>query len=60
MRILSVSDLHYRLPHYDWLVETAEQVDAMVIAGDLVDVVSPVPHDVQTGSARDPEGDHAH
>ena len=21
MRILVVSDLHYRLPHYDWLVE---------------------------------------
>ena len=48
MRILVVSDLHYRLPQYDWLVEKADSVDAMVIAGDLVDVVSPVPHDVQT------------
>ena len=24
MRILVVSDLHYRLPHYDWLVEAAD------------------------------------
>ena len=23
MRVLAVSDLHYRLPHYDWLVEAA-------------------------------------
>ena len=28
MRILSVSDLHYRLPHYDWLVRAA--ADQMV------------------------------
>jgi Icc-related predicted phosphoesterase len=48
MRILVVSDLHYRLPHYDWLLEAAETVDAVVIAGDLADVVSPVPHEVQT------------
>ena len=48
MRILVVSDLHYRLPHYDWLLEAADTVDAVVIAGDLADVVSPVPHEVQT------------
>lgn len=48
MRILVVSDLHYRLPHYDWLVEAAAQVDAIAIVGDLADVVSPVPHEVQT------------
>jgi 3',5'-cyclic AMP phosphodiesterase CpdA len=48
MRILVVSDLHYRLPHYDWLLEAAGTVDAVVIAGDLADVVSPVPHEVQT------------
>jgi len=48
MRILAVSDLHYRLPHYDWLVDAAGQVDVVAIAGDLVDVVSPVPHEVQT------------
>src|SRR4029077_1165165 len=48
MRILVLSDLHYRLPHYDWLLEAAAHVDAVAIAGDLVDVVSPVPHEVQT------------
>ena len=48
MRILVVSDLHYRLRHYDWLVEAAGGVDAVALAGDLADVVSPVPHEVQT------------
>ena len=48
MRILVVSDLHYRLPHYDWLVEAADTWTRCVIAGDLADVVSPVPHEVQT------------
>jgi Icc-related predicted phosphoesterase len=48
VRILVVSDLHYRLPQLDWLVGASEQVDVVVIAGDLADVVSPVPHDVQT------------
>jgi Icc-related predicted phosphoesterase len=48
MRILALSDLHYRLPHYDWLLDAADQVDAVAIAGDLVDVVNPVPHEVQT------------
>lgn len=49
MRILSVSDLHYRLPHYDWLVRASEDptTDVVVLAGDLADVVSPVPIDVQ-------------
>jgi Icc-related predicted phosphoesterase len=48
VRILSVSDLHYRLPHYDWLVRAAQDVDVVVLAGDLADVVSPVPIDVQS------------
>ncbi len=47
MRILVASDLHYRLPHYDWLVTAAVDVDAVALVGDLADVVSPVPHDVQ-------------
>jgi Icc-related predicted phosphoesterase len=48
VRILSVSDLHYRLPHYDWLVRAAADVDVVILAGDLADVVSPVPVDVQS------------
>jgi Icc-related predicted phosphoesterase len=48
MRILVVSDLHYRLRHYDWLVEAAPDADAVALVGDLADVVSAVPHEVQT------------
>lgn len=47
MRILGVSDLHYRLPHYDWLVQAASDVDVVVLAGDLMDIVNPVPIEVQ-------------
>jgi Icc-related predicted phosphoesterase len=47
MRILAVSDLHYRLPHYDWLVRAAADVDVVAVVGDLADVVNPVPHEVQ-------------
>ncbi len=48
VRIIAVSDLHYRLPHLDWLVEQADDVDAVAIVGDLADVVGRVPHPVQT------------
>ncbi len=47
MRILVVSDLHYRLPHYDWLVQAAADVDVVALVGDLADVVNAVPHEVQ-------------
>jgi Icc-related predicted phosphoesterase len=48
VKILAVSDLHYRLPHFDWLVGAAEGVDVVAVVGDLADVVSPVPHTVQS------------
>jgi Icc-related predicted phosphoesterase len=47
MRILVVSDLHYRLPHYDWLVKAADEVDVVAVVGDLADVVNAVPFTVQ-------------
>jgi Icc-related predicted phosphoesterase len=47
MKILVVSDLHYRLPHYDWLVQAADDVDVVALVGDLADVVNPVPFEVQ-------------
>jgi Icc-related predicted phosphoesterase len=47
VRILVVSDLHYRLPHYDWLLKRAPDVDAVAVVGDLADVVNAVPHSVQ-------------
>ena len=47
MRLLLASDLHYRLPTFDWLVEVAADFDAVALAGDLLDIVSPVPIDAQ-------------
>jgi len=47
VRILAVSDLHYRLPHFDWLTRVAADVDAVALVGDLADVVNVVPHHVQ-------------
>jgi Icc-related predicted phosphoesterase len=47
MHILLVSDLHYRLRQFDWLLAAAGDLDALVIAGDLLDIRSPVGLDVQ-------------
>jgi len=47
VRILLVSDLHYALRQFDWLVETAADVDVLVLAGDHLDISSSVPLDVQ-------------
>ena len=51
MRVLLVSDLHYDLARFDWLMQrVADPVDAIdvaVIAGDLLDVASSVPLDTQ-------------
>jgi Icc-related predicted phosphoesterase len=38
MRILVVADIHYSLPQFDWLEKTAEEVDLLIIAGDLLDL----------------------
>jgi Icc-related predicted phosphoesterase len=47
VRIIAVSDLHYRLAHYDWLVRAAADADVIALTGDLADVVNPVPMEVQ-------------
>ena len=47
MRLLLVSDLHYRLRQFDWLLARASAVDAVMIAGDLLDIRSAVALDVQ-------------
>ena len=47
MRFLLVSDLHYRLRQFDWLLDPGVDVDAVMIAGDLLDIRSPVALDVQ-------------
>jgi len=47
VRLLLTSDLHYRLPTFDWLAGVAGQFDAVAVAGDLLNVASPVPVDCQ-------------
>jgi Icc-related predicted phosphoesterase len=48
VRILLVSDLHYTLPQLDWLVHRAAAYDLVVMAGDHLDVSSPVPLETQS------------
>lgn len=48
MRVLLVSDLHYTLPQLDWVVRVAPSFDLVVLAGDSLDIASPVPLDVQS------------
>lgn len=48
MRALLVSDLHYALPQLDWVVRVAPTYDLVVMAGDLLDISSPVSLDAQT------------
>lgn len=40
MRLLLVSDLHYSLPLFDWVVEVAGDFDVVVMAGDHLDLAS--------------------
>lgn len=47
MNILVTGDIHYALKQYDWLLEAAGDFDAVVIAGDLLEVASPVAPDAQ-------------
>lgn len=48
MRILLVSDLHYRLPQFDWVVQVAPSFDLVVLAGDCLDISSAVSLDAQS------------
>lgn len=47
MRILLVSDLHYSLRQFDWLVGAAPDFDLVVLAGDHLDISSSVEPDAQ-------------
>jgi Icc-related predicted phosphoesterase len=48
VRILLVSDLHYTLPQWDWVVRRASAFDLVVIAGDSLDIASAVPLEAQS------------
>ena len=51
MRVLLVSDLHYDLRKLDWVVarvsDIESSIDIAVLAGDFLDISSPVPLDAQ-------------
>jgi Icc-related predicted phosphoesterase len=47
MRILVVSDLHYTLRQFDWVVASAPAFDLVVIAGDHLDISSTVSLEAQ-------------
>jgi Icc-related predicted phosphoesterase len=47
VRLLLVSDLHYTLRQLDWVADRATTFDAVVIAGDLLDISSVVPVEAQ-------------
>ena len=47
MKILVASDLHYRLKQFDWLVSQANKYDALIIAGDMLDISSLLDLNVQ-------------
>jgi Icc-related predicted phosphoesterase len=48
MKCLLVSDLHYTLKQYDWVLNTADRFDVVVIAGDHLDISSAVAVPAQT------------
>lgn len=45
--MLFVADLHYALKQFDWLMANAARFDAVIIGGDLLDLGSALPIDVQ-------------
>ncbi|MFO1142715.1 MAG: metallophosphoesterase [Amaricoccus sp.] len=47
MNILLVADQHYALKQFDWILSVAPDHDAVVIAGDLLEVASIVPQGAQ-------------
>jgi Icc-related predicted phosphoesterase len=48
VRILLVSDLHYTLRQFDWVVAQAPRHDLVVLAGDHLDIASAVPLEAQS------------
>jgi len=52
VQLLLVSDLHYTLPHFDWVLDQADEFDVVVIAGDSLDLSSPVSLESQIVAVR--------
>jgi predicted MPP superfamily phosphohydrolase len=47
VKMLFVTDLHYVLKQFDWLMANASRFDAVIIGGDLLDLGSALEIDVQ-------------
>jgi Icc-related predicted phosphoesterase len=48
MKLLVVADIHYSLKQFDWLLSVGPDFDAVVLAGDLLELSSSVPRSAQT------------
>jgi Icc-related predicted phosphoesterase len=42
VKYLFVSDLHYALKQLDWVHPVAQNLDLVIIGGDLLDIAAPV------------------
>lgn len=47
MKVLLVADIHYDLRKFDWVVDAAEHVDVVVLAGDHLEIASMVDRPAQ-------------
>lgn len=47
MQLLLASDLHYNLPQLDWILDQSDDFDAVVLAGDHLNLGSAVPLETQ-------------
>ena len=47
MKLLITSDIHYRIKQFDWLLDMAPQYDAIIVAGDLLDLAGHADTDIQ-------------
>jgi Icc-related predicted phosphoesterase len=48
LKLLVTADLHYNLKQYDWVLDQAPLYDAIIMAGDLLDLASNVTPEVQS------------
>ncbi|MGA8433349.1 MAG: metallophosphoesterase, partial [Methyloceanibacter sp.] len=48
MRLLAAADLHYSLPQFDWVLESAPDFDVVVLAGDHLELSSLVDRRAQS------------
>ena len=52
MRLLLLSDLHYTLRQFDWVLSRASEFDVVILAGDLLSVAAPVAVEAQIVAVR--------